>query len=334
MGNFASLAQMSGGFQTSRIIMTAVELKVFDTLEKSGHSSGLAAKQVASELSCDTRATGLLLNSLVALQLLAKKDGLFSLTETSREFLVTSSPSYYGHMIGFDAGGWNDWGKLTESVRTGKSARKPNMFQDDPDLTERFIMGMHSIVSARGDAKAIANSIDMSGWKTLLDIGSGPGTYPLEFLKANPSMKATIMDLPGTIVVTRKVVANYDVKDRITLVEGDYNTDPLPTGFDAVFMSNIVHSEPTEQNEALMKKVFDALNPGGVAIIKDHILEEDATAPTFGALFSMVMLLFTRGRSYTRSEMTSWYEKAGFTNIREMKDAPQMASLMIGEKQK
>ena len=107
-----------------------------------------------------------------------------------------------------------------------------------------------------------------------------------------------------------------------------------PTGFDAVFMSNIVHSETLDSNEMLVKKIYDALNPGGIAIIKDHALEEDGTAPAFGALFSMVMLLFTQGRSYTQPEMTSWFEKAGFTNIREIKDTPPMSSLIIGEKPK
>src|SRR6185369_10922963 len=49
--------------------------------------------------------------------------------------------------------------------------------------------------------------------------------------------------LPGTLEVTRRHLAESGLEDRIRLVPGDYRRDPLPSGFDVAFLSNIIHGE-------------------------------------------------------------------------------------------
>ena len=100
MDNFMKVAQMAGGYQISRILMTAVELEVFDALDGTARS----AQDLSKDLACDARGLELLLNALVALNLLNKHRDQFSLTEAAAEYLVSNSPTYYGHMIECDAG--------------------------------------------------------------------------------------------------------------------------------------------------------------------------------------------------------------------------------------
>lgn len=309
--DFSELNRLSSGFILSRIIQVAVRIGIFDKIEARGTTS----EEVASCINTSPRATELFLNALVAIRLLSKESGKYFNTAISRTYLVKNSPKYFGGMIIFEHNLWDMWGKLEESVRTGMPSRKPDMFQNTEDETEKFILAMHSLVKARGDAEVVSHLLDLAWANSLIDIGSGPGTYPIEFIKKYPQLAITIFDLPGTLRVTRKVLEEEHKIGQISLFEGDYRKNKIPDGFDVAFLSNIIHSEDETTNQDLMKNIYEALNVGGLLVIKDHILNEDLTSPAVGAIFSITMLLATNGRDYSFKEVSTWLEKAGFKYI-------------------
>ena len=149
-----------------------------------------------------------MLNALTALGLLEKHRAEFSLTDVSRRHLLRSSPQYVGAMIDFDAMLWHDWEKLPEAIRTGLPTRPPNMYQYDARETEVFINAMDSLVKARGDAEVLANALDWSKVESVLDVGSGPATYPIALCEKFPQLRATIVDLPGTLKITERFVSD------------------------------------------------------------------------------------------------------------------------------
>lgn len=323
--DFSKLGRISSGFVHARIIQVAVKLGVFDAIK----SEGSPSQEAAEALNVNPRAAEIFLNALVAIGILNKKEGKFYNTDCSLAYLIRTSPQYYGGMILFEEGLWNAWANLEESVRTGKPARTPDMFQEKEEETERFIMAMHSIVKARGDAEVLGDMLDFSAAKTMIDIGSGPGTYPIEFLRKYPHLQVTIFDLPATLDVTRKVLENEGVYGKIRIEEGNYNTDPLPAGFDIALLSNIIHSENEDNNQRLMNKVFGSLNRGGKVIIKDHILDETLTNPAVGAIFSVQMLLVTGGRDYSFAEVRNWLENAGFGETEWIRLKPPLTSSLV-----
>ncbi len=329
---FAQIAAMAAGHAEARALQTALKLGVFEALARSDAS----ADALAHALGCDARATGLLANAMVAMGLLAKSDGRFRLGEPARRYLLRSSPEYLGGMILFDEALWDVWGRLDKSVRSGRPARTPDMFQSRPEETFRFISAMDSLVRARGDACYLADNLDLGGVSRIMDVGGGPGTYVAAMLRRWPGMRGVICDLPATLAVARQILAERepDVTDRIELVALDYRRDELPGPCDALFMSNIIHSEPPETNRMLMGKCFRALAACGRVIIKDHIMNAEMTEPRAGAIFSLYLLLTTHGRDYSLDEVRRWLEDAGFTAIRElaMKGGPFTSSLVVGEK--
>lgn len=308
---FRELARLNGGYAEARILHAAVTLGVFDALDAGGRS----AADIALRLGTDARATELLLNALVAMRLARKDGATFKETEVSRAFLTSASPTSYAGMIRFDAGLWPLWERLAESVRTGQPARAPDAFQASPDETARFIDGMASLVNARGDARVLADTLDLAGARRLLDVGSGPGTYPVELCRRHPDLQVTIFDLPGTLDVTRRHLTESGLEDRIRLVPGDYRRDALPGGHDVAFLSNVVHGEDEATNRRLMQKLHDALAPGGRLFIKDHVTDESGTSPAPAAIFSIAMLLFTHGRAYAYGEIRAWLLEAGFARV-------------------
>ena len=327
--DFTELARLASGHVEARLVQTAIQLGVFECLKNS-----LTIAAVASALGTEPRATGLLLHGLLAVGLLQQDQDRFSLSPVALKYLVKDSPQYYGDMILFDASLWGCWERLADAIKSGQPVRPADMYQEKPEETERFIRAMDSLVQARGDAAVLARDVEWRTVKKLLDIGSGPGSYPLYLCRQFPQIHATIFDLPQTLTITEQFIQQAGLQERITLVAGDYRTDAIPGRYDVIFMSNIIHSESFEQNERIIGKVAAKLEPEGRIIIKDHILDRSRSHPPVGAIFSLLMLLTTQaGRCYTFEEVKTWLENAGLKRVKQIDLPPPLtSSLVIGEK--
>jgi SAM-dependent methyltransferase len=324
--DFTELMRLVGGHVEARLTQTALELAIFDALE----NSAATAEAVANRLKLEPKAMELLLNALASLELLHKRAEYFSLTEAAAKYLLKSSPQYVGAMIRFESSLWTCWEKLPEAIRSGQPVRPPNMYQDDPAETEIFINAMDSLVKARGDALVMANAIDWSGIAELLDVGSGPATYPIAFCKRFAGLRVTIFDLPGTLAVTERYVREAAMAERIRLIAGDYRKEPIPGAYNVIFLSNIIHGESLENNRSLIRKLVSNLKPGGQIVVKDHILDDSRTTPPVGAIFSLLMLLTTEsGRCYSFSEIKSWMAQAGLSQVRQIDLPPPLTSSLV-----
>lgn len=328
--DFSQLMGLASGHVEARIVQCAVDLAIFDALE----NAPLTAAALAARLKLDAQASELLLNALASLQLLDKQGEQFNLTAISRRHLVRGQARYVGAMIGFDAMLWRAWEKLPEAVRNGKPARPADMYQNDARETEVFIGAMDSLVKARGDGEVLTQALDWSTVDSLLDVGSGPATYPIALCEKYPQLRAAIFDLPATLKITRRAVDGAGLSERIDLIAGDYRQDAIPGLYDVIFLSNIVHGENCARNAALIGKLAGNLKPRGRLMVKDHILDDSRTQPPAGALFSMLMLLTTDGgRCYSFTEIKSWMEQAGLSAVAQIDlPAPLTSSLVIGRK--
>lgn len=322
--DFAELEALSGAYCNARVLHAAILLDLFTPL-----ADGATADEVAAARGLDPRATELLLNAMAGLKLLAKEGGRFRIVPVARRYLVPGAPEDFGGMIAFEAHAWPLWEQLPETVRTGRPARETRMYQRDPAETRRFILAMDALVRARGDAEWLAAHLDFGDVRRMLDVGSGPGTYPIGVCRMHAHVAATVFDLPGTLAVTREVVEGAGMADRIALVAGDYHADPLPGGFDLVLLSNVIHGEDAAGCRDLMARCFAALQPGGRIVVKDHILEADGTAPAGGAVFSLLMLLTGPGRDYTLGEVSDWLTAAGFEHPTRTGLPPPFSSSLV-----
>jgi len=326
--DFSQLMALASGHADARILQAAVSLGIFEPLATAPQSGAAVARR----LDLDPDATELLLNGLAALDVLEKRPEGFLLTEAAKKYLLPSSPQYSGGMILFEDLSWQYWARLPQAIRTGRPVRSANMYQDDARETAIFIDAMDSLVKARGDAQVLTHALDWRDVGELLDIGSGPATYPIALCRAFPKLRVTIIDLPGTLKITERYVREAGMAGRMTLIPGDYRSDAIPGLFDAVFLSNIIHGENCAKNQTLIGKLADNLKPSGRLIIKDHILDESRASPAVGAIFSLLMLLTTDGgRCYSFGEIRGWMEHAGLSRVQQIDLPPPLtSSLVIG----
>jgi SAM-dependent methyltransferase len=329
--DYSDLMKLAGGHVEARIVQAAVELEIFETMG----SHALEAASIADSLDLEPRATELMLNALTALGLLRKREDRFSLTDLSARYLKRGAPGYLGGMIRFEASLWHCWASLTEAIRSGRPVRPADMYQENPTETAIFIDAMDSLVKARGDAEIMAEAFDWDNARELLDVGSGPATYPISLCQRFSNLRATIFDLPATLALTECYVREAGLSSRIRLISGDYRVDEIPGSYDVIFLSNIIHGESFEINQRLMVDLSSVLKPGGSIIVKDHILDSTRANPPTGALFSLLMLLTTEaGRCYTLDEVKAWMLAAGLMHIRQIDlPAPLNSSLIIATKE-
>jgi cyclopropane fatty-acyl-phospholipid synthase-like methyltransferase len=207
------------------------------------------------------------------------------------------------------------WCELDQVLATGLPA--PGSQQPRSEAQQRdFICAMENV--SRRSAREAVTKLDLSGCKRLLDLGGGPGTAALTFVRRNPELTAVVFDLPGPIAIAREQIALAGLEDRVTTLAGDFFADDLGSGYDVIYLSNIIHSLDAASIADLMSRCLEALEPGGRLVVKDFFLADDRISPRASALFSINMLVHTPGgRSYTVTETRELLVQAGFERLEE-----------------
>jgi predicted O-methyltransferase YrrM len=287
-------------------------------------------QQICEDLSSDRRGTEALLNALVALGLLVKQGGAFRTRPGFEEALSRSAPESVLPMILHMAQLWDRWGKLTEIVLGGEKAHSIEALERDAEGIKAFIGAMHTI--GRGMARGVVSRLDLSDRENMIDVGGGSGVYTIAALRAAPQLRATLFDRPLVTDIARDKLDEEGLLDRVTLVSGDFYSDPLPGGHDLALLSAIIHQNDPTQNVALYRKIVDALVPGGTLVIRDHVMSDDHTKPVAGALFAVNMLVNTPGGStYSFDEIGEDLEAAGFADPKLIHRG-EMDSLVIARR--
>lgn len=320
-----TLLELSGHYWKTCTLHAGVKLDVFTAAGKDFST----AEVIAQKTGCDLRAMERLLDALVALGLLAKQGDTYGNTPASAELLSKDGARYIGYMIMHHHYLVESWARLDQAVRTGQPQRSSATGSDEK-RRESFLMGMFNL--AMNLAPQIVPLIDLSGRRRLLDLGGGPGTYAIFFCKENPELKATVFDLPTTRPFAQKTIERLKVSDRVAFVDGNYLTDEISGKFDVIWMSHILHGEGPEDCRMIIRKAVSALEPGGMIIVHDFILDNTMDGPLFPALFSLNMLLGTEsGQSYSENQLADMFTEAGLKDIKRLNfDSPNDSSLLIG----
>jgi len=316
------VSDMIRGFMPSRVILTALELDLFTAVDQGG-----TATKIAGKIQCAVRATEMLLNALVGLKLLQKSGDTYTNTPLAARFFVEGVPDSARMAQLHIANLWKRWSTLTEAVKSGTSVA----LGGGNGSVKPFIAAMDH--NARGRARAVVQAVEVNGAQRLLDLGGGSGAYSIAFAQAVPGLQAEVVDLADVLPIAQEHIRKAGMADRITTRAGDMLTVALDVGkYDLVLLSAICHMFSPEENRQLLARAFQALAPHGRLVISDFILEPDKTAPRFGALFALNMLVNTRaGSSYSEPEYDAWLKEAGFSETERVR-LPGPANLMIATK--
>lgn len=324
--HLTDLLQLSAGYWSTCALHAGVKLDLFTHLAE----QPLSSAELAERIDADRRGLEMLLNALVALQLLHKEQDRYRATSCSAQYLSRTSDSYQGHIIQHHHHLVDSWRRLDESVKTGAPVRSRLSHDADEKERESFLMGMFNLASL--NAPRIAAALDLTGRCRMLDLAGGPGTYAVHFCRQHPTLSAVVFDLPTTRPFAEQIINRFGLAGRISFRAGDVTVDDLGGGYDLIWVSHLLHSESPAAGAAIIARAAQTLDPGGMLLIQEFILDESRTAPLFPALFSLNMLVNTpAGQSYSEQELTSLMTAAGLSQVRRIPlDLPNGAGVMAG----
>lgn len=312
MMNPMGVMELASAFYGSQVLFSAADAGVFAALAD-GHQA--TAPELADQCEANCRGMTLLLDASVALGLLEKEGDAYRNSAEAEAFLVPGRPGDLTRAIRYNRDVYQAWGQLPELVRNGKPVESPEIhLGDDADRTRVFVESMHARAKAIGGA--VVPKVDLTDARRILDVGGGPGTYSVLLAQRYPELRCTVMDLPGVVAVAGELIAEQGMSDRVETLAGSYREDAFPGGNDAVLLFGMLHQESPESIRAILRKAYDALNPGGRVFVMDVMTDATHAKPVFSALFAVNMALTSEdGWVFSSQELRGWMTEAGFGDI-------------------
>ncbi|MBV9537346.1 MAG: methyltransferase domain-containing protein [Acidisphaera sp.] len=163
----------------------------------------------------------------------------------------------------------------------------------------------------------------------LLDVGGGTGAFLLQVAEHAPGLKLTLFDLPAVAEVARARFAAAGLGDRAQAVGGDFHSDRLPQGADAISLVRVLHDHDDASALALLRSARTALSDDGTLVIAEPMSGTAGAAPIGDAYFGFYLLAMGRGRPRTPAELGAMLRQAGFAEHRLLRTRTPLLARVI-----
>jgi len=299
----------------AKLLMTGIELGIFDALE-----DFRPAEDIAVALNTHPANTRRFLDALVTIGLLEKKADLFKNRPLVSTFLVTTAASCIGTLL-----------KSVEQMCVNPLADLRGMIQngpvpetETPDIASEALWAEVTRASAawvtNGDmgvkmAAMLSELPEFPGFRRMLDLGGGHGMFTLYFVQAHPEMTGVVFDRPAVVAVAGEFIQEYGMEGRVSVLAGDYLTDPIGGGYDLIWASSTLNFALPDI-DPLVTKVFEALNPGGVFITFQDGLTHKGTRPEVMLGFLAEAMRMDRDFSFRQGQIADAMLRCGFRSVR------------------
>jgi SAM-dependent methyltransferase len=225
------------------------------------------------------------------------------------------------------------WLELNEIVRTGRPASHVNQEEEGAQFFAAFVESLFPIsfpaAHALGEHLGVPEATSPV---SVLDIGAGSGVWGIALAKQSPQVRIRAVDWPRVLEVTKKVAAQHGVADRLFTTPGEFFEADFGDGHQVATVGHILHSEGRDRSQRLLKKIWNALAPGGTIAIQEFVPNEERTGPLPALIFAVNMLVNTdAGDTFTFAEMSAWLGEAGYVNPRLL-DVPSVSPLVLADK--
>jgi SAM-dependent methyltransferase len=240
----------------AQLLRTARRVGVIDRLLR-GQAT---AAELIDELQLDSRLAPLLLDALVALQVLEKYGDDYALAAVARLLCE------YDRDLGD-----RHWEQLADQLRRDEaSASGPT---DGDTRQEYFDAAAATQWIHTGAAKQAAEMLDIGGGRAackILDLGCGSAVWSAAMAYRDPLSEVTAIDLPQRLPAAKRTVESIDLGDRYQLIGADPLDAELPAEiFDLVILGGRLSGYDPQGDETLFRRIRETLRSGGELAVMD-----------------------------------------------------------------
>jgi ubiquinone/menaquinone biosynthesis C-methylase UbiE len=322
-----ALGESMFGMPVARSIQVAQRTGIFAALSERPHT----AAELAERLELQPTPTGLLLDVLTSLEHVRLDGDRYELAPRARKWLQPGGDRYVGDFVADTSNYWEWWGGLERLIRSGESIELHRRDPDDPRW-EDYIRGQYQLARLSSDevAKAVALPDEPT---SLLDVAGGHGEFSMALCRRHPGLRATVVDLPGSVRVGREIVAEAGMSDRVDHVEGDMFEADLDGPHDGALLFNIVHHLSPESARKLFERIRAVLRPGVPLCVLDLYDRPPGKQPSSASMLGLFFHLTSGADTYTADEVSDWLGRSGYENVkrRSFRTLPDLA-LLRGER--
>jgi hypothetical protein len=291
------------------------------------------AAELASRLGLREQGTSLLLDVLTVSGIAdLGSGGRYALNSRAGKWLRPDSDTYIGDFIADTAYYWDWWAGLEELVRDGRSIELHNREPDDP-YWRVYITGQYQL--ARLSSAAVAKVVGLgAGARSLLDVAGAHGEFSMALCRRHEGLHATIVDLPGSARIGREIVAENEMQERVSYLEGDMFAADYGGPHDGALAFNIIHHLSPDAARTLFARISQALRPGAPLCVLDLYDRPAGTRPDSGSFLGLFFHLTSGADTYSTGEVSEWLAASGFgpTRVRTLPQLPGLALLRAESK--
>ena len=295
----------TGGFKV-QLVRIALLLEVFSPL-----ATGAAdAQAIARRCGCEVTALTALLDYLCSLHLLDRQGNTYALTPTAATFLVPGRQSYAGGWVLADTNP-DLWDGVLRAMRSGQPYPAKFPYEQDAWL--------ESYRPSR-----VSQSLEM--WKAVgiepgkhprlrvLDLACGCGIKSFVLAQADPTVHVTCQDSAQVLEVARALADRLRILSQVAFLPGDLlSMDLGKAAYDAALLGQITYSLTPAMNTNVVRRVYEALSPGGTLVI-DAIMASEPPSE-YASLVTVLMRTLFGGAAYPFVQYRRWLEEAGFKQV-------------------
>jgi hypothetical protein len=248
-----------------------------------------------------------------------QSDRRFALTPLAECLLSDSPMSQRSLAMMMGEEHYHTWAELLYSIRTGKTAfdrryGKPifDYLTTNPRAAQLFDAAMTGVHGA--ETAAMVAAYDFGGIGTLVDIGGGNGSLISTVLKAYPSLRGILYDLPHVVERAKPNLQAAGLADRCQALGGDFFRE-VPAGADAYLMRHIIHDWDEEKCLTILGNCRRVMGPKARLLVIEMVIPP-GNDPHFGKWLDVNMLVIPGGQERTESEYRELFRRAGFTLAR------------------
>ena len=171
--------------------------------------------------------------------------------------------------------------ELPFAIRSNQAAyprRFGRDFWSDLDADPRLRRSFDAQMRWRFQTQApqIARRHDWSRHRRILDVGGGEGTVLAAILAAHPSVSGQVLDLAPTATAADARFAEVGLGERAGAMAGSF-FDPLPMGFDAYLLCDILHDWDDEHARLILTRCRKAAGTTGIVLVIESAGEADVS---------------------------------------------------------
>lgn len=307
------MVRLIGGYRISQSIYVAARLGIADLLA----DGALETATIARLCGADEQSLYRVLRLLAGVGVLDEiGQGAFRLTELGATLRsdVPGTPARNAE-VQLHPAQWAAWGRLLESVRSGRTAfaelHGMSMFDfmlHDREFARLFDASMTANSERLG--KAIACSYDLSDAAIIVDVGGGNGEVLASLLAAHPKANGILFERPHVVDGARTRLDAAGVLARCDIVSGDF-FERVPSGASVYLLSKVLHDWGDAQAVSILERCRSACLESSRILVFERLLSADNVAGLPALHVDLEMLVNVGGKERTLQQYEALIATAG-----------------------